>query len=143
MGLASCHLCMWHLRERPAPLPPEGKKTIASLVEHALLLSKEKKKRGDGKDGNAPFRADPVPQDLEHRKCWRRVSAPFSKPSPPQATFAILMWDSGAAWALHPPLPHGTAASTELPPSARAPSRARWLGRSLGVATPLYELTSQ
>lgn len=82
-------------------------------------------------------------RDLEHRKCWRRVIASFSKTFPAQATFPILMWDSGAAWALHPPLPHGTAASTELPPSARAPSRARWLGRSLGVATPLSEHTSQ
>ncbi|MEJ1281958.1 hypothetical protein NN561_012910 [Cricetulus griseus] len=82
-------------------------------------------------------------RDLEHRKCWRRVIAPFAKPSPPQATFPIQMWDSGAAWALHPPLPHGTAASTELPPSARAPSRARWLGGSLGVVTPLSEHSRQ
>jgi hypothetical protein len=80
---------------------------------------------------------------LEHRKCWRRVSAPFSKPSPAQATFPSRLWDSGAAWALHPPLPHGTAASTELPPWARAPSRAPWLGRSLGAATPLPGRTSQ
>lgn len=26
-------------------------------------------------------------QDLEHRKCWGRVSAPFSKPSPPRPPF--------------------------------------------------------
>lgn len=39
-------------------------------------------KAGIGKAGNAPLESLFGPQNQEHRKCWRRVSAPYPKPSP-------------------------------------------------------------